>query len=148
MAAKKVVSVFTKKSTAIIHRLIAVMAIPENIEFYDQNSVVRYKDTFHPECGTECCLMGWMYWNEQGPKAYQSLLSKSPRLHDALLEINNWSETQLVLKSGEAYVGSLFANASLWPQQFMANYYRSLGNKLAMSKVVVSRLEHLLKTGE
>ena len=141
MAKKNEVSA---KAARIMHR--AVRHILQEPRRYCQSDIMsegakgdlysqwQGREWKFPACGTVGCFGGWIYLLEK----------KRARVRKGESELEFATR---VLGLSSAQSDSIFGLASDWPQPFRDRYYNSKTHA-AKARVLQSRVEHLIKTGE
>lgn len=152
-----------KNSTRVIDELIAVLSIPKNMVFYNQDEIAQPIGSFAQEqaykrwgliftgkhvCNTEACLAGWIYYNEQGSRRYKRLMSLGNHTQMFYYAVGLFR-----LKDGTPVKGlahGLFDRHYQWPKPFCQQYKDAvvINDFEALSKVVVARLEFFKRTGK
>ncbi len=129
----------------IFKDLITVLSYKQNQEFYDQETFGKPSD-----CGTVCCLAGWIVFNERGEAFLNKLIKKdSPYQEDS--PVLDYVKNLLTYEDGSALsdnmLGNIFYGANFWPYEFSTDY---VSKSCASDRVAVAvnRIKHFLKTGE
>jgi hypothetical protein len=144
-------SVLSPKATKIVDKVIKLLSIPENSKFYNQEtfvdslngeSVSDRNDKVDPvkvkECGTECCIAGWVVY-ANSPKDYE----------DIALRLDGREILQKAEKlMGNADTANLFSGAgSGWPQPY-GGMFGNARTRFQKAKAAVARLKHFRATGK
>lgn len=152
--------VLSPKSEAIVDKVIALLSIPENTQFYNQGSFMSPSIISHA-CTTECCLAGWMVFVAH-PRKYKRLESAFvPRLmSNAAVEIEEMAGTLLTLADGSPVdTTNLFSGGGgNWPGQMGLDWLETnrypdteaeaLRARKQQAKIAIRRLKYFKKHGQ
>jgi hypothetical protein len=103
----------SKKSIELIDKVIVLLSIPENQQFYNQK--VYKEQSRVNDCETECCIAGWLVY-ANNKKEYESMLSDAIGLkaRDLLRDSKNKR-----LESTNLFTSSPVCN---WPLEFKFSF--------------------------
>lgn len=142
------------ESEAIVDQVIALLSIPQNAVFYQQNTFMEISEV--NECQTECCLAGWMAF--VGNRRAYKKLEKYVRINDSVVAAKIALLANSLMKrwNGRSInTSNLFAGSgAYWPGALGSRWVRACNNtatleeqQQAFAAIAVDRLKYLKKHG-